>query len=140
MAPHYIDVFLSPIRDNSMAQVAFVALLVLIAMDVLLGFASACKDGTVRSSKMREGVWHKTGELGCVAVADVVDGMMLGGIDLGYGAPVSTAIIVLLCVNEILSCLENAAKLNPELEGSAVFRLLESSQKVGGDGDENASA
>ncbi len=140
MPPHYIDVFIAPIRDNGMAQVALMALGMLIILDILLGLAQAAKSGTVRSSKMREGIWHKVGELGCVLVGDIADGMMLGGIDLGYGAPVSTAIIVLLCVNEILSCLENAAKLNPELEGSAVFRLLESSQKVGGDGDENASA
>ena len=137
--PHYIDVFLSPIRDNSMAQVAFVALLMLIAMDVLLGFGAACKDGAVRSAKMREGVWHKTGELGCVAIADVVDGMMLGGIDLGYGAPVTTGVIVLLCVNEVMSCLENLSKLDPELAGSAVFKLLEGSNKAnagGGNGTE----
>lgn len=136
MPPHYIDVFLSPIRDNQVAQVALFGFMLLVLLDIALGLAQAAKSGALESSKMREGLWHKTGELACVVIADIIDGMLLGGIDLGYDAPVSTGIIVLLCVNEILSCMENAALLNPDLRNGAVFKLLESSHAIDPDAKE----
>ena len=126
MAPHNIDVFIQPIRDTPQAQVALVALCILIVLDMLFGFCAAAKDGRVQSSVMRQGLWHKASEIGVVMVADVADGMLLGGIDLGYGAPVVTAAIVGLCANELVSVCENLVKLNPELSTSRVLdRLLE---------------
>ena len=82
--PIFIDVFMQPLRDNNVAQVAFMAFCFLMVLDVLLGYAAAVKGKAVKSAKMREGLWHKTGELGVVAVGDVLDGMMLGGINLPF--------------------------------------------------------
>lgn len=113
--PHAIDVFISPIRDNQTAQVVLVALFALMLLDMLFGFSAAAKRGRVKSSVMREGIWHKASEVGVVIIADISDGMLLGGIDLGYSAPILTSVIVLLCVNELVSCAENLVKLNPEL-------------------------
>lgn len=123
-APMFLDVFMRPIRDNQDAQVALVALMALIVLDVLLGFCAAAKDGTVQSSLMREGAWHKLSELGVVALSDIVDGLILGGLDLGYTAPVCTAVIVYLCINEIVSCLENVTKLNPKLKDSPALKWI----------------
>ena len=129
--PRLIDVFIQPVRDNPQAQTAFVALCILILLDMLFGFAAAYKDGRVQSSVMRTGLWHKASEFGVVAVADVADGMLLGGIDLGYSAPIITATIVLLCVNEFVSVAENIVKLNPELADTHIFdRLNESAKHV----------
>lgn len=135
--PIFIDVFMQPLRDNSLAQVAFAAFCFLMVLDVLLGYAAAVKGKSVKSAKMREGLWHKTGELGVVAVGDVLDGMMLGGINLPFSAPVTTAMIVYLAINESISCMENAVKLDPELGDKRFFRVLmetlsESSDSNGG--------
>lgn len=122
--PIFIDVFMQPLRDNSLAQVAFAAFCFLMLLDILLGYAAAVKTKTVKSAKMREGLWHKTGELGIIAVGDVLDGMLLGGIDMPFSAPVTTAIIVYLAINEAVSCMENIVKLDPELGDKRFFRVL----------------
>lgn len=131
--PIFIDVFLSPLRDNGVAQVAFAAFCFLMVLDVLLGYAAAVKGKSVKSAKMREGLWHKTGELGVVAVGDVLDGMMLGGINLPFSAPVTTAMIVYLAINEAVSCMENAVKLDPELGDKRFFRVLIETLNEAGD-------
>jgi phage-related holin len=129
--PHFIDVFIQPVRDNPQAQVAFTAMCILMLLDMLFGFAAAYKDGRVQSSAMRTGLWHKASEFGVVALADVADGMLLGGIDLGYSAPILTGTLVVICVTEFISISENLVKLNPELADLHVFdRLSESAKHV----------
>lgn len=113
--PHVIDVFISPLRDNQTAQVVLVALFALMLLDMLFGFSAAAKKGKVKSSIMREGIWHKASEVGAVIIADISDGMLMGGVNLGYSAPILTSVIVLLCINELVSCAENLVKLNPKL-------------------------
>lgn len=127
--PIYIDHFLAPIRDSPQTQTALMALLLLIVLDVVLGLAAAAKNRDIQSTEMRAGAWHKIGELGVVAIADVADGMLMGGLDIGFSAPVCTAVIVYLCINEIVSCLENAVKLNPELKDSPALNLLRESSE-----------
>lgn len=127
--PDYLDHFLSPIRDSPHAQTALMALLLLIVLDVVLGIAAAAKSHDLQSAKMRAGAWHKVGELGVVAIADVVDGMLMGGLDIGYSSPVCTAVIVYLCANEIVSCLEKSVKLYPGLKDSPALRLLRESSE-----------
>jgi len=142
--PMFIDVFMEPLRDNTVAQVAFTAFCFLMLLDILLGYAAAVKGKTVKSSKMREGLWHKTGEMGIIAVGDVLDGMLLGGIDMPFTAPVTTTMIVYLAINEAVSCMENIVKLDPELGDKRFFRVLmdalkESDKKKDG-GEANAEA
>ena len=135
---------MEPLRDNAVAQVAFTAFCFLMVLDILLGYAAAVKGKTVKSSKMREGLWHKTGEMGIIVVGDVLDGMLLGGIDMPFTAPVTTAMIVYLAINEAVSCMENIVKLDPELGDKRFFRVLmdalkESDKKKDG-GEANAEA
>ena len=142
--PIFIDVFMQPLRDNSVAQVAFTAFCFLMLLDVLLGYAAAVANKTVKSAKMRKGLWHKTGEMSIILVGDVLDGMLLGGIDMPFTAPVTTAMIVYLAINEAVSCMENIVKLDPELGDKRFFRVLmdalkESDKKKDG-GEANAEA
>ena len=127
--PDYLDHFLAPIRDSPQAQTALMALLLLIVLDVVLGVSAAAKNHDLQSSEMRAGAWHKVGELGVVAIADIADGMLMGGLDIVFAAPVCTAVIVYLCINEVVSCLENSVKLNPELKDSPALNLLKESSE-----------
>lgn len=134
---------MQPLRDNAVAQVAFTAFCFLMLLDVLLGYAAAVANKTVKSAKMREGLWHKTGEMGIIAVGDVLDGMLLGGIGMPFTAPVTTAMIVYLAINEAVSCMENIVKLDPELGDKRFFRVLmetlrETDTKDGGEANDEA--
>ena len=128
--PMYLDVFLSPVRDNPIAQVALIAVLMLTALDVIFGLANAFASKSFSSSKMRAGIAHKSASLGFVLVGIIVDGTICGGLDLGYESPVLTAVCVYLCLMELASLLETFAQLNPQLSNSPLFRLLEASGAI----------
>ena len=111
-----IEAFLAPVRDCFPAQVAIVALLILILLDWIFGIGNALMKKEFSSSKMREGIGHKCSEMGFIAVGVVCDALISSGLDIGFN----------LCVMEIGSLLETFAKINPSLSESPVFKLLES--------------
>lgn len=123
-APIYIDVFFAVIRDNSLAQVATVAILLLILLDVVFGVGNALSRKEYKSNKMREGINHKCAEMGYMLVGIIVDGSILGGFDLGYTAPVYTGVCVYLAIMEIGSLMETFSIMYPQLAHSPVFNLL----------------
>ena len=128
--PLYIDAFLAPIRDEQAAQVAVMAVLLLTVLDVIFGLVNAIASKSFSSAKMRAGIAHKSASMGFLLVGIVVDGTIIGGLDLGFSAPVLTTICVYLCLMEIASLLETFALLNPHLSNSPLFRLLEASGAI----------
>ena len=128
--PLYIDAFLSPIRDEQAAQVAVMAVLLLTVLDVIFGLVNAIASKSFSSAKMRAGIAHKSASMGFLLVGIVVDGTIIGGLDLGFSAPVLTTICVYLCLMEVASLLETFALLNPHLSNSPLFRLLEASGAI----------
>ena len=123
-APIYIDVFFAVIRDNTIAQIATVAILLLILLDVVFGVGNALSRKEYKSGKMREGINHKCAEMGYMLVGIIVDGSILGGFDLGYTAPVYTGVCVYLAIMEIGSLMETFSVMHPQLAHSPVFNLL----------------
>ena len=128
--PLYIDAFLAPIRDEQAAQVAVMAVLLLTVLDVIFGLVNAIASKSFSSAKMRAGIAHKSASMGFLLVGIVVDGTIIGGLDLGFSAPVLTTICVYLCLMEVASLLETFALLNPHLSNSPLFRLLEASGAI----------
>lgn len=126
-APIWIGVFVGVIVGNPIAQVATMAVLLLILLDIVYGVCAAIARKEYSSQKMRDGIGHKSAELGFMLVGVVVDGAILGGFDLGYTAPMYTAICAYLALMEIGSLLETFARMNPQLADSPIFRLLEQS-------------
>ena len=131
--PIWIDVFLIPVRDNRVAQVAVAAVLLLTLLDVLFGLLHAVISHTFSSQKMREGIGHKCVSFGLLFVADIVDGTIVGGVDLGFNAPVLVVACAYLCIMEISSLLEQFVAIDPDLKESAVFKLLESANQAHAD-------
>ena len=121
-----IEIFLSPVKDCLPAQVAICALLVLILLDWVFGIGNALVHHEFSSERMREGIGHKSSEIGFIIVGIIVDAMVFAGLDIGIQGPILTTIAVYLCIMEIGSLLEIFAEINPSLAGSAVFKLLES--------------
>jgi hypothetical protein len=103
---------------------AFGITAILIAMDYISGIAAAASRGDLQSSKMREGLWHKLGEVGTILLAYLVaeEGHYIGlpyQIDL-----LIPAVIIWLSVMEITSILENLTLLNPDLASSGFLRIF----------------
>lgn len=133
--PPYITVFFSPIKESPVAQTAIMAVLILTLLDVIFGLINAVLSKSFSSQVMREGIGHKCTSLGFILVADIVDGAVIGGLDLGFSAPVLVSVCSYLAIMEIASLLETFAKMNPELAESPVFKLLKSVHVVDGDED-----
>lgn len=125
MAP-YIDAFIAPVRDNDTAQVAIVAVLLLTLVDVGFGIIGAVMRHEFSSKTMRVGIGHKSASFGMLIIGDIVDGTLIGGLDIGFTSPVLIAICGYLAIMEIGSVLETLAALNPDLADSPAFRILKS--------------
>lgn len=106
-------------------------------LDVALGFAGAVKTGTVKSGKMREGLWHKAGFVGLVAVAFLLEYFIAhvdaSSITVPYiveacnalaAIPLVLAACVWVILTEAVSVVENLCVLNPEIEKSPIGRIF----------------
>ena len=123
MEPNPFHYFILPMTDSK-AQVAVIALMVLGLMDVLFGVLNAMfVQHDFSSHEFREGMIRKLTNLGMVAVSDVIDAMLLGGLDLGY-QPVLLAVTVSLCLMELWSLLEIYAEMHPEISDADWYQML----------------
>ena len=97
-----------------------VIILMFISFDVLFGLLQALKTQTFRSCLMREGLYHKLGEI-LVYLFGVVCEAALPMIDIMIPFPLSGAITVYVVVMEIGSILENISKISPVLAKYMAF-------------------
>ena len=95
----------------------------LTVLDVVFGFAGAVKCEDVKSGKLREGLWHKTGYVGLIAVAYILQEAAAYA-DLGFEAPTVLAYRVCIVVTELVSIVENICVLNPDLKDSPLGIFL----------------
>lgn len=124
--PVFLDAFLSPVRDSTVAQIGITAVFILILLDIVFGLANALWQKKYSSEIMRQGIGHKCAELGFILVGLIVDATIVGGFDLGFQAPVLITICVYICLMEIGSLMETFADMNPQLANSPLFKLLDS--------------
>lgn len=131
-----LDVFLQPIRDDK-AQIAVIALFVFALLDVLFGCVNALFiQHDFSSHELRAGIIRKLSNFGIVVAADVVDAMLLGGLELGF-QPVLIVVTVSLALMELWSLLEIFAEIHPEISDSDWYQmLLHSKNGLGKDGDD----
>ncbi len=115
--------FIAPVLDGR-AQVAIIALCALGLLDVLMGcFNAMFIQHDFSSHELREGLVRKLSNLGMVAVADVIDAMLLGGLELGI-QPVLLTITVSLALMELWSLLEIYAEMHPEISNAEWYQML----------------
>ena len=118
-----LDPFIEPLRGTA-AQTLIVALLFLSLLDVLMGSANAMfVQHDFSSHKFREGLIRKLSNLGLMCVADIIDAMLLSGIDLGY-QPIFIAVGVSLALMEVWSLLEIYAEMHPEISDTDWYKML----------------
>lgn len=118
-----LDPFIEPLRGTA-AQTLIIALLMLSLLDVLFGTANAMFVAHDFSShKFREGLIRKLSNLGLMVMADIIDAMLLSGIDLGF-QPIFLVVGVSLSLMEVWSLLEIYAEMHPEISESDWYKML----------------
>ena len=118
-----LDPFLEPLRGTA-PQTLIIALLMLSLLDVLFGTANAMFVAHDFSShKFREGLIRKLSNLGLMCMADIIDAMLLSGIDLGF-QPIFLVVGVSLALMEVWSLLEIYAEMHPEISESDWYKML----------------
>lgn len=96
---------------------------ILIALDYATGLMKAFATRTVSSSKMRAGLYHKAGYAIVIALAFLLEhGQQY--VNLGFTVPLITPVCLYIVFAEVVSVLENAVALNPELVHSGIFKVF----------------
>lgn len=124
MLPEFIDIYMSPVRDNPIIQAMLFAVLILILCDMIFGITNALLHHEFSSTKLRQGLMHKTGELLLVILGVVIDGLIFAGVNMSISGPILGVILLSIIVMEVGSLMEIAAKLNPALQAIKAFKLL----------------
>lgn len=99
-----------------------------IVLDFITGLVKAFSGGGFKSSIMRQGLFHKVGELLCVALGILIQ-YAEGYLDLGINLPVAAAICTYIVLMEIGSAVENIGAINPDLVPTKLRRII----GIGGD-------
>lgn len=111
-------------EDLSFAWEPMLVAFIMMALDMISGFAGACKNNDIRSDKMREGLWHKAGFCGIVVLAWAYEfgaqwlNFEAYQSDLGIAMPAIPAVTAVCCfiaATEVISILENLCELNPKI-------------------------
>lgn len=91
-----------------------IVVLVFILVDVIVGLIKALSQGKYKSALMREGLYHKLGEILAVGFGILCEELFpLAGITIGV--PIITSICVYIILMETGSIVENLSALSPQL-------------------------
>ena len=143
--PIWLYAFWAPIHESTAVQIMLVAVSILIVADLVFGMLGAVVQHNFQSTKIREGIAHKCSEFAFILVADVIDALLYGGIELPFGIPAGGAMMVVgvaLIVMEIASLMEIATRINPRLSENPLFVILDDAHIIHAnqvDGGTNAS-
>jgi toxin secretion/phage lysis holin len=99
-----------------------------VVLDVLSGVMKAAKMGELSSSKMREGLWHKSGYVLIVCLAILIE---VGSqhVDIGFEMPLIIPACLYIIGSEVMSIYENAKAINPDLNDSKLSQYFEKKEQ-----------
>ena len=118
-----LDPFIEPMRGTA-PQTLIVAMLMLSLLDMFFGSINAMFiQHDFSSHVFREGLVRKLSNLGMMVMADIVDAMLLSGMNLGF-QPIFMTVGISLSLMEIWSLLEIYAEMHPEISESDWYRML----------------
>ncbi len=118
-----LDPFIEPMRGTA-PQTLIIALLMLSLLDMFFGSINAMFiQHDFSSHVFREGLVRKLSNLGMMVMADIVDAMLLSGMNLGF-QPIFMTVGISLALMEIWSLLEIYAEMHPEISESEWYRML----------------
>lgn len=103
-------------------QIPLIVLL-FIGLDILCGLIQATMNNAVDSTKMRDGLYHKSGYVLVMLLAYLIE-FGTHYLELGFSAPVVIPVAVFICLTELVSILENCCKISPALANSKIFSIF----------------
>lgn len=95
-------------------MVTYIVCFIFILFDIVTGIIKALYLGTLNSTNLRKGLFHKVSEV----IAVIGSGLLEYGmayIKLGVDLPVLSVVSIYICLTELISVLENLAEVNPTL-------------------------
>lgn len=98
-----------------------------IGLDLITGFTQAAVNHCIDSKIMKDGLFHKCGFILAIVLACLCEYALLY-VDLGFSLPLQESVCAFIIFTELVSNLENLAKINPELGNSRFFQLFKSSK------------
>ena len=101
----------------------YVVTIILILLDIISGLVSAFKNKEYKSTKMREGLYHKSGLMLCMILGAVLNHSQ-GHLGLGVDLPIAEAFCIYISTMEISSIIENLCKINPEIMPDKIRSLF----------------
>lgn len=93
--------------------------LVFIVMDVIMGLVKALETKSFKSLKMREGLFHKLGEILCVVFGMVCE-MSFPVVGITVKLPIVSTICIYIIIMETGSIVENLAAISPNIKALLV--------------------
>lgn len=96
---------------------------IMMVLDLATGFAGAVKTNTVKSCRMRDGLWHKAGFVGMITLAYILQ-YAAAVADLGITVPAVSAVCIFVILTEAVSVLENLCILNPQIANSPIGKVF----------------
>lgn len=106
--------------------------LVLILADLISGFVGAIKEKDVQSEKLRQGLWHKAGFIGLIALAYIIEYASMR-LELGFEVPTVLAVCIYIIITEAISIFENLYVLNPDIAKSPLGSIFHNNKKLEGE-------
>lgn len=108
-------------QQTEIASLSTVAVFIL--LDYVTGLMKAVMHKDISSEKMRLGLWHKSGLILVMLLAEIVERAQ-AFIDMGFTLPLIVPAAVYISVTEISSILENLGEINPEIKSSPLLQLF----------------
>ena len=102
---------------------------IFIIFDILTGIAGGIKKKALNSTALREGLWHKSGFIGLILLAYILEVASLY-IDLGFEIPSIVVTCVYIIIAECVSIFENLCILNPEITNSPLGQIFEHAHRI----------
>lgn len=93
--------------------------LLFIVMDIVMGLVKALETKSFKSLKMREGLFHKLGEILCVVFGMVCE-MSFPVVGITVKLPIVTTICIYIIIMETGSIVENLAAISPNIKALLV--------------------
>lgn len=91
-----------------------IIVLILIVLDIITGIMKACKTGTLNSSILREGLWHKGAEVTAMVCAWIFE-YIPPAFEIAIELPLLTPVCIYIVLMEVLSVIENICVVNEQM-------------------------
>lgn len=96
---------------------------VFVLLDIITGLVGAYAGSGFSSTKMREGLFHKSAFYGAFALAVALE-VSSEYMDLGITVPAVNVITGYIVLTEVVSILENLCVINPELKNNKFLGMF----------------